>query len=101
MTEDPSNENLLTVKDVQNRLRVSERTVFTLIKRGDLTGFKIGNRSWRFRESDITSFEDRQRRKAEEARSPKQPSTDEVRRPLARDGEFQYKARKSLVAELV
>ncbi len=57
-------ESLLDIKDVQTRLRVSERTVFTLIKRGELKGFKVGHK-WRFTEMDIQDYEKRQRQKAE------------------------------------
>jgi excisionase family DNA binding protein len=58
-------EDLLNVKQVQAYLKVSERTVFNLISRGDLKGFKAG-RSWRFRISDVQDYEDQQRQKAEE-----------------------------------
>lgn len=56
---------LLDVKQVQQKLKVSERTVFNLIKRGDLKGFKAG-RSWRFTEADVEAYINRQREKAEE-----------------------------------
>jgi len=79
-------EELLTVKDVQRRLRISERTVFTLLRKGDLTGFKVSN-AWRFRESDITNYEERQRRKAEELHGPKEEA-EEVRQPLVDSAEF-------------
>lgn len=58
-----SNE-LLDVKQVQQKLKVSERTVFNLIKRGDLKGFKAG-RSWRFTEADVEAYIQHQREKAE------------------------------------
>jgi excisionase family DNA binding protein len=99
MNADSSSENLYTVKDIKKRYMISERTVFTLLRRGELTGFKVGN-VWRFRESDIVNFEERQRRKAEESRSPKQSSVDEVRRPLVDDGEFGHKDSR-LVADPV
>jgi len=68
-------QELLDVKDVQKRLRISERTVFTLIKKGELRGFKVGNK-WRFTESDIQDYEDRQRRKAqEELRLPEEDAS--------------------------
>lgn len=54
---------LLGVKQVQEMLGVSERTVFRLIKIGELTGFKVG-REWRFDEEDITEYIARQREKA-------------------------------------
>jgi excisionase family DNA binding protein len=54
---------LLDVKRVREMLGLSERTVFRLIKSGELKGFKVG-REWRFEESDITDFIQRQREKA-------------------------------------
>lgn len=59
---------LLTVKQVENRLKLSERTIFRLIKSGELHGFKVG-REWRFEESDIEDYITRQRREAERQRS--------------------------------
>ena len=63
-------DDLLDVKQVQERLRVSERTVFNLIKRGDLNGFKAG-REWRFTIEDIREYENRQRQRADEQRNQK------------------------------
>jgi len=59
---------LLDIKQVQERLGVSERTIFNLLRRGDLKGFKAG-RAWRFEESDIEAYIKRQREKAEQERS--------------------------------
>jgi len=61
-------EELLDVKQVREYLKVSERTIFNLISRGELKGFKAG-RSWRFTMSDVQDYENRQRLKAEERRS--------------------------------
>lgn len=59
------NRELLTVKQVQDILHLSERTVFRLIQRKELKGFKVG-REWRFEQSDIDNFIERQRRKIDE-----------------------------------
>ena len=59
------NRELLTVKQVQDILHLSERTVFRLIQRKELKGFKVG-REWRFEQSDIDDFIGRQRRKIDE-----------------------------------
>lgn len=56
---------LLNIKQVQDILHLSERTVFRLIKSKELKGFKVG-REWRFEQSDIDDFIERQRRKAED-----------------------------------
>lgn len=68
-------EELLDIKQVKARLKVSERTIFNLIKRGDLAGFKVG-REWRFTVNDIVEYEQRQRRKVEELRNPQATSED-------------------------
>lgn len=60
MTQQP----LLDVKQVQDILKLSERTVFRLIKQGELKGFKVG-REWRFEQGDIDAYIEHQRRKAE------------------------------------
>lgn len=54
---------LLTIKDVQDILGISERTAFRLIKSNNLKGFKIG-REWRFEESDIEDYIRQQRQKS-------------------------------------
>jgi len=51
---------LLDVKQVCEILKLSERTVFRLIKNGELHGFKAG-REWRFEPSDIDSYIEKQR----------------------------------------
>lgn len=56
---------LLNMKQVQDKLGVSERTAFRLVKNGELKGFKVG-REWRFEQSDIKDYIDRQRQKAEQ-----------------------------------
>lgn len=56
----------LNIKQVQEALGISERTAFRLIKNGELKGFKVG-REWRFEESDIQDFIERQRKKARDA----------------------------------
>jgi excisionase family DNA binding protein len=55
---------LLNAKQVQDRLGISESTFLRMMKRKELKGFKVG-REWRFEESDINDFIERQRRKAE------------------------------------
>jgi excisionase family DNA binding protein len=55
----------LNVKQVQEMLSISERTVFRYIKSGELKGFKAG-REWKFEPADIDAFIEARRRKAEE-----------------------------------
>lgn len=55
---------LLDVKQVQKILRLSERSVFRLIQKKKLKGFKVG-REWRFEPADIDEYIERQRKEAE------------------------------------
>ena len=43
---------VMTLEEVAQFLRVSERTVQRLIADGSLTGLKVG-RQWRFRQADV------------------------------------------------
>ena len=60
--------SLLNAKEVQERLGISESTLFRLLKNKELKGFKVG-RVWKFEESDIEDFIRRQRREAERQES--------------------------------
>jgi len=55
---------LLNIKEVQEILGLSERTVFRLIEKKELKGFKVG-REWRFEEEDVTNYIKEQRAKSE------------------------------------
>ena len=50
-----ASEEILEVKEVAKRLKVSTRTVIRLVERGDLVAFKIGD-LWRFRRSDVDDY---------------------------------------------
>lgn len=56
---------IFDVKQLEKKLMLSERTIFRLIKSGDLKGFKAG-REWRFEESDIDDYIQAQKAKAQE-----------------------------------
>lgn len=62
--------NFYTVKNLAERLQVTEHTIRTYLRRGDLTGFKVG-REWRFTDEDLQRFVERQRQESypEEATS--------------------------------
>jgi excisionase family DNA binding protein len=49
-------QKLLHVHHVAARLQIAERTVRRLACRGELPGFKVGRKLWRFRESDIEAL---------------------------------------------
>lgn len=48
-------EQLMTLAQVADILQVSQRTVFRLIERGELTGAKVG-REWRFTREDLEIY---------------------------------------------
>ena len=48
-------EKLLSLQEVAEHLGLSERTIFNLIKRGDLEGIQIGNR-WRFSPENVQAY---------------------------------------------
>lgn len=49
------NERTLTIKELAKYLNVTERTIYSLLERGELPGFKVGA-NWRFRKEDINKW---------------------------------------------
>jgi excisionase family DNA binding protein len=54
---------LMTTREVLQYLRVTPRTVYRLIRDGDLPAVRMGGR-WRFRRTDIEAWLERQRQVA-------------------------------------
>ncbi len=54
-TTEPSEDNLLTTEDVLTYLRVNARTVYRLIRDGELRAVRVG-RQWRVRRQDLDRF---------------------------------------------
>ena len=52
------NMDILTPKEIANRYKISERQVTALARKGMIPGFRIG-KLWRFRETDIETWEKR------------------------------------------
>lgn len=52
--------SFLTTEEVLGYLKVNPRTIYRLIRSGDLPAVRIG-RQWRFRRSDLNAWIDRQR----------------------------------------
>ena len=50
----------LTTEEVLGYLRVTPRTIYRLIRSGELPAIRIG-RQWRFRRTDLDAWLDRQR----------------------------------------
>lgn len=62
-----ADDDVLTVKNVAEYLKLTERTVYRLVQEGELPGFKVGN-SWRFLRRDLQRWIAQQTR---QARKPK------------------------------
>jgi excisionase family DNA binding protein len=45
----------MTVQDVAEYLNVDPKTVYRMVKRGELPGFKVGG-SWRFHKEDLDAW---------------------------------------------
>jgi excisionase family DNA binding protein len=54
---------LMTTREVLRYLRVTPRTVYRLIRDGDLPAVRMGGR-WRFRRTDLEAWLERQRQEA-------------------------------------
>lgn len=48
-------ESAITVRDVAVLLNVDEKTVYRLVQKGDLPGFKVSG-SWRFQRPDLEAW---------------------------------------------
>jgi len=55
--------DILTLKEVAVYLKLAEKTAYRLAAEGKLPGFKVGG-SWRFKESDIDEWIEKQKYKA-------------------------------------
>jgi excisionase family DNA binding protein len=55
--------SFLTTEEVLGYLKVTPRTIYRLIRTGELPAVRIG-RQWRFRRGDLDSWLDRQRHSA-------------------------------------
>jgi excisionase family DNA binding protein len=64
---------LITVKELSLYLRVHPSTVYRLLKRGELPGFKLGS-DWRFSREAIDRWRERQGGELEELLANKEPN---------------------------
>jgi len=65
LTKDSS--QIMTVEEVAEFLKLSKITVYKLVKKGQVPGFRVGN-SWRFRKEDIVEIISRQKSAGSENR---------------------------------
>lgn len=54
---------VFTVRDVAKLLQVDEKTIYRLVKRKDLPGFKVAG-TWRFKQEDIDEWIEKQKEAA-------------------------------------
>lgn len=59
MVEKEIQDEVLTIREVSDRLKVHPYTVYTLLKAGSLTGFKL-RRRWRVLSSSLEKFVSRE-----------------------------------------
>ena len=53
-------DEILTVKDVADYLKLAEKTAYRLVAEGKLPGFKVGG-SWRFKKEDLQQWIEQQK----------------------------------------
>ena len=66
-------EDILTVREIAEMLKLADKTVYSLVSDGEIPGFKVGG-SWRFSKKELEKWVAAQNRKASEnkkARSDK------------------------------
>ena len=62
-------DDILTIKEVADYLKLTERTLYRLVQEGRVPGFKVGN-SWRFKRADIEDWIERQKEQVLKAEEP-------------------------------
>jgi excisionase family DNA binding protein len=62
------NDDILTIKELAEYLKIAEKTAYRFASEGKVPGFKVGT-AWRFRKSEIDSWiaEQEQKQKQEGA----------------------------------
>ncbi|AKX47390.1 DNA-binding protein [Thiopseudomonas alkaliphila] len=56
-------DEVLTIKEVAQYLKVNERTIYRLAASGELPGFRVGN-AWRFKQIDLVTWVAKQTQKS-------------------------------------
>ena len=57
---------ILNLKQVSEILGVTSRSVQNLILRGELHGFRVGERTWKVEEEEVDAYIQRQKQRAEQ-----------------------------------
>ncbi|MGM4982423.1 helix-turn-helix domain-containing protein [Rhizobium sp. 11_C7_N12_5] len=48
-------DDIITIREVAEYLRLKEKTAYALVAKGEIPGFKVGG-SWRFRRSELEKW---------------------------------------------
>ena len=57
-------DEIMTLKEVADYLKLAEKTAYRLAAEGKLPGFKVGG-SWRFKREDVLQWIEEQKKRAE------------------------------------
>jgi excisionase family DNA binding protein len=57
-------DEILTLPEVAQLLKVAEKTVYTMAQKGDVPAFKVGGQ-WRFRRTDLDGWIDAKTRRVQ------------------------------------
>lgn len=57
-------DDILTVKEIADYLKIAEKTAYRFVSEGKIPGFKVGS-AWRFRKSEIDRWIAEQEQKRE------------------------------------
>jgi len=63
-------EDILTIKEVAEYLKVTERTLYRLVQERKIPAFKVGG-SWRFRKAEINTWIGKQTEAAQNTKEDK------------------------------
>ena len=60
------NNDIMTVKEVAEYLKITEKTAYRLTAEGKIPGFKVGG-AWRFRRTEIETWLENQSKKSSDS----------------------------------
>jgi excisionase family DNA binding protein len=78
-------DDLLTLKELSEYLKIAEKTLYGYARTGKIPGIRIGS-AWRFRRSDIEQWLEEQRRLTESCYREKSAASGPKRGPRSREG---------------
>ena len=76
-------DEILTLPEVAQLLKVAEKTVYTMAQRGEIPAFKVRGQ-WRFKRADLDQWIESQKTVQHEVRFGSAPSSSDVKRRVTR-----------------